>query len=446
MIGSSLAHYKILKKIGSGGMGEVYLAEDTKLGRRVAIKVLPPEMVTAERLDRFQREAKAIATLSRPNIVTVFSVEQADEIHFITMEFVEGKTLSELIPKRGMKPSQVLELAIPLADAVSAAHDRGVVHRDLKPDNVMVTVDFWVKVLDFGLALWNEPLVQDGASELPTRSQTTVGRIVGTVHYMSPEQAEGRSVDHRSDIFSLGVMLFEMMTGTRPFQGDTPTSVLSSILKDTPPAVAELNPEAPRELSKLIRRCLAKAADDRLQSAKDLRNQLRELKRDWESGELDATETLPKRPRRLNTSWLGLAAVAMVGIVFGVRMWSEGPAPGALPRLTNPRSSHVGCRRGRLPSMVSGREHAYVPFESAWQLGHMDHASRDEGVSQPHGGPRGTRHVPELVARWQRGRLFLRSRGWGIFHHVGPCGSAAEDCGRRRCHAPSQSTVVVFGW
>ncbi|TDI39130.1 MAG: serine/threonine protein kinase [Acidobacteria bacterium] len=136
-------------------------------------------MVTAERLDRFQREAKAVATLSHPNIVTVFSVEQADEIHFITMEFVEGKTLSELIPKRGMKASQVLELAIPLADAVSAAHDRGVVHRDLKPDNVMVSEDFWVKVLDFGLALWHEPLVQDGASELPTRSQTTVGRIVG---------------------------------------------------------------------------------------------------------------------------------------------------------------------------------------------------------------------------------------------------------------------------
>ncbi len=309
MIGKDLSHYRILEKLGAGGMGEVYVAEDTKLHRNVALKILPPEMATEERRHRFEREAQAIAALNHPNIVTIYSVEETEGVHFITMELVKGKTLTELIPKKGLPLNKLLEIAIPLADAVSTAHEQGITHRDLKPDNIMVSDEGRLKILDFGLAkLKQEVAAEAPGSELPTEHRTEEGRILGTVAYMSPEQAEGKTVDHRSDIFSMGILLYEMATGERPFRGDTKASIMSSILRDTPASVTDLRSDLPRDVAKLIRRCLAKNPEDRLQAAKDLRNELRELKQEVESGEVFERAAPRSRP----VKWMVGIAVAIV--------------------------------------------------------------------------------------------------------------------------------------
>src|SRR5215210_1809424 len=289
MIGTQLAHYRIERLLGSGGMGEVYLAHDTKLGRQVALKVLSAQLASdPDRRERFEREARAAAALNHPNIVTIHSVEEADGVHFLTLEVVDGETLADKIVPGGMPLDRVLTLAIPLADAVGAAHQRGITHRDLKPANVMITSDGRVKVLDFGLAKVKEEVRAAEDAMMPTAvaGLTGEGRIVGTVAYMSPEQAEGKTVDQRSDVFSLGIILYEMATGVRPFAGETPMSVLSAIMKDTPKGISEVRQGVPRELSKIVNRCLAKDVEDRYQSAKDLRNDLRALKNELTSGEL----------------------------------------------------------------------------------------------------------------------------------------------------------------
>jgi len=238
-IGQQLGSYEVTALLGKGGMGEVYRARDRKLDRDVAIKVLPESVARdPDSLSRFQREAQSIAALNHPNIVTIYSVEDAGGVVFFTMELVEGKPLGDVIGKGGVPLARLLQMAIPLADAVSAAHQKGITHRDLKPANVMVRADGRVKVLDFGLAkLMELSPVDVGASQLPTGSLTGDGRIVGTVAYMSPEQAEGKRTDPRSDIFSLGVMLYEMATGERPFKGDTTVSTMTSILRDTPRSI-----------------------------------------------------------------------------------------------------------------------------------------------------------------------------------------------------------------
>jgi len=285
MVGANLAHYRIVRPIGAGGMGEVFLAEDTKLGRDVALKVLPHALAAdPERRDRFDREARAVAALNHPNIITIHSVEEHEGVLFLTMELVEGKTLSEIIPRQGMSLEQWLQVAITLSDAVGAAHQRGITHRDLKPANVMVSDEGRVKVLDFGLAKLQQESPGDGVAETMTKGQLTgEGRILGTVAYMSPEQAQGKPVDARSDVFSLGIVLFEMATGETPFKGDTSMSVLSAIIKDTPASVTELRQDLPREVGRVLRRCLAKDPDERYQTAKDLRNELRLLKEDLAS-------------------------------------------------------------------------------------------------------------------------------------------------------------------
>jgi tetratricopeptide (TPR) repeat protein len=324
LIGRTLGHYRIVEKIGEGGMGEVYRAHDEKLDRDVAIKVLP-EAVTqdAGRLSRFETEAKAVAALNHPNIVTIFSVEEAEGAHFITMELVEGKTLSELIPRKGMPVAKLLGIAIPLANAVSTAHEQGIIHRDLKPDNLMVNDEGMVKILDFGLAKLRGDIEASGINELPTQSATQQGRIVGTAAYMSPEQAEGKTIDQRSDIFSLGIVLFEMATGIRPFTGDSTTSTLSAILKDTPPLVTELNPSLPPLLARIVRRCLVKDPEHRYQHVKDLRNELEELKQDVDSGEVSDGQFAPKSQGMWK--WI---AVATGAIAIGLWVLLGGkPAP-----------------------------------------------------------------------------------------------------------------------
>ncbi len=278
MVGTTLGHYRVLEKLGAGGMGEVYAAEDTKLQRRVALKRLPPDMATdPERLQRFRREARAIAALNHPNVVTVYSVEEADGVQFLTMELVEGKTLGELIPPDGLPPEELLQLALPLVDAVAAAHRHGIVHRDLKPANVMLASDGRLKVLDFGLSKLRPDVSTTATTCLETHSLTSAHAIVGTAAYMSPEQAEGRPVDHRSDIFSLGVVLYELASGRRPFVGDTVFSLISSIIKDPPVPLADVKRDVPPALDRIVTKALAKAPAERYQSARELHDALREV-------------------------------------------------------------------------------------------------------------------------------------------------------------------------
>jgi eukaryotic-like serine/threonine-protein kinase len=317
--GSRLGGYEILGHIGAGGMGEVYRARDPRLGREIAIKVLPAALAAdPERRERFEREARAIAALNHPHIVTIHSVEHDTDFHFLTMELVEGTTLADVIPKQGLPLPRLLEIAIAISDAVAAAHDKGVTHRDLKPANVMVRADGRVKLLDFGLAKLRETVPDAGRTELAaTQLATGEGKIVGTVAYMSPEQAEGKAVDHRTDIFSLGVILYEMATGERPFKGETSLSVLASIVRDTPASATALRADTPKELAQIIRRALVKDPERRYQSAKDLRNELEDLQREIQSGqsvELPARETAAavaaKTNRRRGPSGMVLAAVA----------------------------------------------------------------------------------------------------------------------------------------
>ncbi len=279
MVGRTLAHYRINAALGAGGMGEVYRATDTKLGRQVALKVLPPDVADdLERLARFQREARAVAALNHPNVVTLYSVEESEGIHFLTMELVEGQPLDRLISGKGLPADRIIEIAHALAEALAAAHEKGILHRDLKPANVMVTKEGRVKVLDFGLAKDVGAESSVGAT-LTSAGRTQAGVVMGTPAYMSPEQVSGRALDHRSDIFSLGVVLHEMATGRRPFDGASSAELISSILRDTPVPVTELRPDLPADLARVIRRCLEKDPRYRVQTARDVGNEFRDLAR-----------------------------------------------------------------------------------------------------------------------------------------------------------------------
>jgi serine/threonine protein kinase/sugar lactone lactonase YvrE len=321
MIGQVLGHYKIMEKLGEGGMGAVYKARDTHLDRFAAIKVLRPDKVAdSERKQRFIQEAKSASALNHPNILTIYDISSDQNMDFMAMEYVEGKTLAELIPRKGLRLGDVLKYAVQIADALSAAHDAGIIHRDVKPSNIMVNDQSRVKVLDFGLVKLKEQTPPIGLEELPTLSvRTDEGKIVGTVHYMSPEQAEGKRVDHRSDIFSLGIVLYEMATGERPFKGDSNLSVLSSIVRDTPKQAREINPEVSKDLSRIIRRCLNKDPDYRYQNAKDLRNDLVELKQDHDSGEYTQQPVVEHRSMR--RIYFASSAVLIVVALIVASFW-----------------------------------------------------------------------------------------------------------------------------
>src|SRR5688572_2945226 len=335
--GTRIGPYEILAPIGSGGMGEVYRAHDSRLNREVALKILSPALSKdPDRRERFEREARAAAALNHPNIVTIHSVEEIDGIPFLTLELVDGQTLGDIIPADGLPLDRVLTLGIALADGVGAAHQRGITHRDLKPANIMLTSDGRVKVLDFGLAKVKEEEQMAAAAGMPTTALTGEGRIVGTVAYMSPEQAEGKPVDQRSDVFSLGIILYEMASGVRPFAGDTQMSILSAIMKDTPKPITEARAGLPRELSKIVDRCLAKDLEDRYQSAKDLRNGLRALKNELTSGEIvpvtTASGVAPAAPSAQRSSARSRVPALVAGVVLvtaaiaGGVIWSRRPS------------------------------------------------------------------------------------------------------------------------
>lgn len=315
--GSRLAQYEILSPLGAGGMGEVFRARDTVLGRDVALKVLRADAAAdARRRQRFQHEARVVASLNHPNIVTIHSVEQSGEQLFLTMELVSGRRVTDLISPGGMPVKTLLNIAVPAADALAAAHAAGVTHRDIKPDNVMVTTSGVVKVLDFGLAKAADAHAVSAGSTVTVPVQTEAGHIAGTPAYMSPEQAEGRAVDGRSDVFSFGVMLYEMATGKRPFTGETPAATIAAILRDTPGPVTDLNPALPNELARVIRRAMAKDPTRRQQSALDLRNELDEIRRELDSGDAppvaQPTRTATRRP---------LIAVSALLAILGALAW-----------------------------------------------------------------------------------------------------------------------------
>ena len=341
MIGQIISHYRIIEKLGEGGMGVVYKALDTRLDRVVALKVLPPEKVAdASRKQRFVQEAKASSALNHPNIITIYDIDSANGIDFIAMEFVAGKTFDRLIPRHGLRLNEALKYSVQIADALAAAHKAGIVHRDLKPGNVMVTEQGLVKVLDFGLAKLTEPAATSEDQATRTlKPATEEGAIVGTVAYMSPEQAEGKKVDARSDIFSFGALLYEMVTGRRAFQGDSPIATLSAILREEPKAASQVAEGLPRELERVIGRCLRKDRERRFQAMPDLKVALEELKEESDSGTLGAA-TAPQRRQRWQLAWT-IALLAVVGVVgalwFG-RSTVKAPEPAltAVPLTTYP--------------------------------------------------------------------------------------------------------------
>jgi tetratricopeptide (TPR) repeat protein len=358
----TLAHYRVIEQLGSGGMGEVYLAEDTRLHRKVALKVLPASLASdPERLERFAREAEALASLNHPNIVTVHAIEDAGGRHLLVMEYVEGHTLADEVPPGGLTDDRFFELAIPLADAVSAAHERGVTHRDLKPTNVMVSEEGRVKVVDFGLAKLRLEAQAREQTVVLDDELTEAGRILGTYPYMSPEQIKGKPADHRADIFSLGVVLYEMATGERPFSGETSADLISSILRDTPPPAHELNRDLPRHLHRILAHCLEKDADRRFQTAKDLRNELQSLQHELHSERLLRSTSASRRwlgsgfgGRRSTRRWLwiaaGLLAVAL-GVAGLVLLWGEA-APGQSSSLAAPGPGGSEAAQGRRPAVA----------------------------------------------------------------------------------------------
>src|SRR5262245_15704097 len=295
--GTRLGPYEIVAPLGAGGMGEVYRARDARLGRDIAVKVLPEDLASsAERLARFEREARAVAALNHPNIVTLHSIEEAAGTRFLVMELIEGRSLSEVIAPGGLPLPRLLELAIPLADALVAAHEKGVVHRDLKPANVMVTRDGRIKVLDFGLAKPSQAPsgLQHSQAATMVAPLSDVGTVVGTVPYMAPEQVRGEAVDARSDLFSFGTLVYELASGSRPFAGPTPADVSSAILRDEPPSLSGVRPEVPAPFERILGRCLAKVPGARFQSALEVLNALRELQRTLDRGPASQVAPVPE--------------------------------------------------------------------------------------------------------------------------------------------------------
>jgi serine/threonine protein kinase/Flp pilus assembly protein TadD len=299
LIGKTVSHYRVLSKLGEGGMAEVFEAEDANLGRKVALKFLSKELAgDPHALERFQREARAASALNHPNICTIYEVGQHEDSPFIAMEFLEGHTLRARIAEKAVPVEQLLEWAIQIADALEAAHAKGIVHRDIKPANILVTVRGQVKVLDFGLAKLEPARVRAGMSDMDTAAGflTNPGTSMGTVAYMSPEQARGEELDARTDLFSFGTVLYEMATGQLPFTGTT-SAVISEAILNRPPALPlRLNPELPAELQRIILKALEKNRDLRYASASDQKTDLKRLKRDLESGGRDTAPAVGARP------------------------------------------------------------------------------------------------------------------------------------------------------
>src|SRR6476620_6394117 len=301
MVGKTLRNYRITDKLGVGGQGAVYKATDTKLGRPVVIKVIPPELSAKEaNLKRFEREARLASSLDHPNICTIFDLDEVDGVHFIAMQHVEGKNVRQLVAGRPLDLKTTVLIGLQVADALAAAHNRGIIHRDIKSGNVMVTPSGQVKVLDFGLA---KLLDETEAAEtgIHRTELTEVGVPYGTATYAAPEQARGDRVDKRADVFSMGVLLYEMLTGTWPFRGKTTIDVRHAVLHDPPRPIAELRTSViPSRLQQIIDRALAKEPKERCQNMEDLRNEWRQALQEVDAGASGLQNVTPEPPRYLS--------------------------------------------------------------------------------------------------------------------------------------------------
>jgi serine/threonine protein kinase/Tol biopolymer transport system component len=368
LAGQQLLHYRIGEKIGEGGMGAVYRAVDTHLDRPVALKVLPPEkFADADRKARFVQEAKAASSLRHPNIVVIHDISSDGGKDFIVMELVEGRSLDQLIGRKGLKLNEALGYAVQIADGLAKAHGAGIVHRDLKPTNVMVTADGLAKILDFGLAKLTEKVPESGAGPTLTldaegKPRTEEGYIVGTAAYMSPEQAEGQKVDARSDIFSFGSVLYEMLTGRRAFGRDTQMKTLAAVMTEEPKPASAVSETVPAELERILARCLRKDPQRRWQTMSDLKVALQEIKEDSESGKLQAAAPARRgKPRTaLITAAAGLLLLAAAAVIWRfVVLRPAGPVEYEITPLTldsGLTSSPTLSPHGRLLAYASDRE------------------------------------------------------------------------------------------
>ena len=364
--GRRLGTFEIESPLGAGGMGEVYRALDIKLNRPVAIKVLPEALASdPERLKRFEQEARAASALDHPNIITIHDITEAEGIHFIVMQYVEGKTLRELLKEGPLELNKTLDSAAQIADGLSRAHDKGIVHRDLKPANLMVTEDGLVKILDFGLAKLAGPGDLTEASTKDVDLHTKEGHVLGTAPYMSPEQAQGKKVDSRSDVFSFGCVLYEMVTGQRAFPEDSMAGVMASIIRGEPQKVSDSVPSVPLDLERITTRCLRKEPERRFQSMADLRVELLEVQEAVKSGSFVSADLVQKaRPSQSRKAWLAVAAaVLLVGMAVTAWLFTRGQPAEDTPPRTTPFTTSVDLERDPAIS-PDGKSIAY-----AWNRG-----------------------------------------------------------------------------